>query len=237
MVAQTTVSSMQALAAWISENAVPEYFASVTFDNGVITCKDAENHPLMEYDSDNGSFSIYKTTGGSAEMFTTDTRVVPSAGSPAVAAKCGGGLMVLVNVSVSSSGSGWYCLNFIITKNNHDVTAVIAGYYYNPNDAGKEAGKQAANSTASRSGIHAVALGDDTSAAKTFTFTAHTRYQTQLVPFTTYAKPDEKSYTPTAFYLPCGQYYSIGFGKFQEGEKLYITNGYWAIEDAAEVTA
>jgi len=228
-ITKSTVTSMQALAEWLQANAVPEYFASVSIDAKTITGSDANGNPLMVYSVTNHSFSIYKTSGGNAETFTIATssysNAEPTTDNPAIAAKCGGGLMVLINREYSGSASGWYCLNFIITKTNNDITAVIAGTY-------KDADKTGASVTSSTTNIHSVALGDATDAAKTHSFTVSAENQTQFVSFTTYAKPDTTSFTPNAFYMPVGEYYDWSYGKFTAGGDTYITNGYWAIKDA-----
>ena len=228
-ITKSGVKSMQALAEWLQANAVPEYFASVSIDAKTITCSDANGNPLMVYSVTNHSFSIYKTSGGNAETFTIATSnysdAEPTTDYPAIVAKCGGGLMVLINCAYSGSAPGWYCLNFIITKTNNDITAVIAGTYKGSNKAG-------ANATVSTTNIHSVALGDAEDATKTRTFYPSAQNQTQFASFTTYAKPDTTSYTPNAFYMLVGEYYDWYYGKFTAGGDTYITNGYWAIKDA-----
>jgi hypothetical protein len=210
-ISRTNVNDLHELADWLSAYAVPAYFASVEYSSNCITCKDADGHTRMTYSPD--QFAIYKRTGVS-ELFTLNGFQYPSVSYPAVAASCGGGLMVIV-ARVSPAAY----LDIIITRTDSGETAVIVGSSSQSRDS------------ALRSGIHAVSWGDAYDTLKTLTFSASAQNQTQLVPFTTYAEYSRISYTPNAFYMPVGEYYSLTYGKFNAGDDTYITNGYWAIKD------
>ena len=63
------------------------------------------------------------------------------------------------------------------------------------------------------------------------TYTAKAGEQTLLCPFCTNANLGEPSYTPNAFWIPFGQYYSMGYGTLAMNGVTYLTNGYWCIKD------
>lgn len=192
------------VASWLNANAT-EYFASYTMNGNTMIAKDAQNNVMLEWDGSN--VKIYK----SATVFDTKTADTASAGTYTIS-KCNGGIMVIAGSESSHD------MSFIITKTNNDVTAVIVGSYSN-------------HATAMTSNIYAAAWGDAEDSTKKLTFTPVSQNQTQFVSFTTYAKPDTISYTPNAFYMPVGEYYSLNYGKFTAGGETYITNGYWAIKD------
>ena len=200
------VSGRANVASWLNANAT-EYFASYTMDGNTMIAKDAQNNVMLEWDGSN--VKIYK----SATVFDTKTADTASAGTYTIA-KCNGGIMVIAGSESSHE------MSLILTKTNNDVTAVIVG-------SGTSNRKNALTNS-----ICAAAWGDAEDATKTRWFDTSAENQTQFVSFTTYAKPDTTSYTPKAFYLPDGQYYDLEYGKFIVNGKLYITNGYWAIEDA-----
>lgn len=199
------VSGRANVASWLNANAT-EYFASYTMDGNTMIAKDAQNNVMLEWGGDD--VKIYK----SATVFDTKRADTTTAGTYTIA-KCNGGIMVIAGSESSHD------MSFILTKTNNDVTAVIVGSSSN-------------RVNAMTNGICAAAWGDAEDATKTRTFTPSAENQTQFVSFTTYAKPDTVSYTPKAFYLPDGQYYSLEYGKIIVNGDTYITNGYWAIKDA-----
>lgn len=198
------VSGRANVASWLNANA-SDFFASVTMDGYTLVARDTQNNVVLNWDS--SQVTIYKSTAVS-DSLTVDT----SMNGKYTIAKCSGGILII------SGANNTHHLNFIITKTNNDVTAVIAGG--NSNFV-----------TALTQNIIAAAWGDAEDATKTRTFYPSAQNQTQFVSFTTYAKPDTVSYTPKAFYLPDGQYYDLEYGKIIVNGKLYITNGYWAILD------
>ena len=199
------VSGRANVASWLNANAT-EYFASYTMDGNTMIAKDAQNNVMLVWDGSN--VKIYK----SETVFDTKAADTASAGTYTIS-KCNGGIMVIAGSESSHD------MSFILTKTNNDVTAVIVGSASN-------------HVTALTNSVYAAAWGDAEDATKTRTFYPSAQNQTQFVSFTTYSKPDTVSYTPKAFYLPDGQYYDLEYGKFIVNGKLYITNGYWAIEDA-----
>lgn len=201
-----TVSGRAAVATWLNANAT-EYFASYTMNGNTMIAKDAQNNVMLEWDG--SSVKIYK----SATVFDTKSADTATAGTYTIS-KCNGGIMVIAGSESSHE------MSLILTKTNNDVTAVIVG-----------SGTSNRTNALTQS-IIAAAWGDAEDATKTRWFYTSAENQTQFVSFTTYAKPDTVSYTPKAFYLPDGQYYDLEYGKIIVNGKLYITNGYWAIEDA-----
>ena len=200
------VSGRANVAGWLNANAT-EYFASYTMNGNTMIAKDAQNNVMLEWDG--SSVKIYK----SATVFDTKSADTATAGTYTIS-KCNGGIMVIAGSESSHE------MSLILTKTNNDVTAVIVG-----------SGTSNRTNALTQS-IIAAAWGDAEDATKTRWFYTSAENQTQFVSFTTYAKPDTVSYTPKAFYLPDGQYYDLEYGKFIVNGKLYITNGYWAIEDA-----
>lgn len=198
------VSGRANVASWLNANAT-EYFASYTMNGNTMIAKDAQNNVMLEWGGND--VKIYK----SATVFDTKMADTATAGTYTIA-KCNGGILIIAGSESSHD------MSFIITKTNNDVTAVIVGSASN-------------HVNALTNSICAAAWGDAEDATKTRTFVPSAQNQTQFVSFTTYAKPDTTSYTPNAFYLPDGQYYSLEYGKIIVNGKLYITNGYWAIID------
>ena len=199
------VSGRANVASWLNANAT-EYFASYTMDGNTMIAKDAQNNVMLEWDGSN--VKIYK----SATVFDTKAADTASAGTYTIS-KCNGGIMVIAGSESSHE------MSLILTKTNNDVTAVIVG------------SGTSNRVSALTNGIGVAAWGDAEDATKTRTFYPSAQNQTQFVSFTTYAKPDTVSYTPKAFYLPNGQYYSLEYGKIIVNGDTYITNGYWAIID------
>lgn len=214
MIIKDNVISNSAIATWMAANAVPDYFASVTYSNYIMECKDADSNVLFRL---NGASTLdLRKAANSQESISINGNTQPTQTNPGTVVKCGGGIMVIVD-------NGGYRMYWLITKNQDGKTVVIAN--------------ASSNSTTSKeslltSNIHAVAWGDVTTAEKKITYTKSEQNQTLLVPFTTYTKPDTVSYTPNAFYMPVGEYYSVNYAKFTADNAVYITNGYWAIKDA-----
>jgi hypothetical protein len=129
---------------------------------------------------------------------------------------CDGG--VLMRFSYNSA----YVADLIVAKTNHGETACIFnGVTQTSTPTG----------TMYTTDVHAVAWGDYQSSEKKLTFTAQEQFQTQLVPFTTYAQYESISYTPTAFYCPKSSVYALRNHTVTYNGKYYVTNGYWMIAD------
>ena len=203
----------QQIADWLSENAVPDYFASVSYANDTIDCKDSENHIVFSFGSSQLSF---RKSGSSTETMSNGTS--PSATYPASVGKCANGILIFIDRD--SPG-----VSILITKNNNGEVAAVFTYYGGPSY----------RINLYTSGIHVCAVGDYGGSAadiRTLSFYTSEKNQTQLVQFNTTPPEGTISYTPKAYYMPASQVYDIYFGKFFANGKWYLTNGYWAIEDA-----
>lgn len=130
--------------------------------------------------------------------------------------KCDGGVLMRFNY-----GSN-YVADLIIAKTNNGETACIF------NGVTQTSSPTAAMYTTD---AHAVTWGDAATAEKKLTFTAQEQFQTQLVPFTTYAPYESISFTPTAFYCPKSSVYALRNHTVTYNGKYYVTNGYWMIAD------
>lgn len=220
---KTYIKSPASLLEWMQDNLVPKYFASVRKD------ETTSQYFYVNANTDDGWAMTFSLTGSNAYAaaiksdnsfvqanFYGIAAALPYAQS-SYAAICENGAMISLYGPESSSSN--YAANIIITKTNLDKTAIIL-------TSGGE-------NTNSRfyTGIRCVTR-DDALPAQALTFSPIFAGQTVLVPFTTEAADGVISYTPNAFYMPKGQYHSMGFGKFTAGGKTYMSNGYWAILDA-----
>ena len=210
-IVKVTVSGRSGVASWLNANAA-EYFVSVTYSsqNYTLTAKDLNNRTVFTLNST--GINIYK----SASVYDSMSFSTESSGDYTIV-KCGGGILIM------TSGTHTNVAHIIITKTNDGTVAVIAG-------------GASARANALTQNIRAAAWGDAEDATKTLTFTPSAQNQTRLIEFMTYAAPDTVRYTPTAFYMPVGENYDVSYGKFTVDGRVYITNGYWAIEDT-EVAA
>lgn len=206
------VSGIGALAAWLNENAgallsgvskvgAQEIYQAADLD-GNIVFKFAAN-----------DFTAYRTNGanpvstnGGNQYFSSTTSII----------MCDNGIIL------DSS----YYWNFtrkfgaLITKTNNGKVACIFSY----------GGTDTQSDNYLYTKLQHVALGDSTTISTTTTFTPENGQQTNFCTFCTNADITDVSYTPKAFYLPMHSAYNSGIGKFLSGGKVYITNGYWAID-------
>lgn len=201
------------LATWLNANAVPDYFASVTYSSGTITCKDADNKTVLvltcsgelspaEFTFYIDSTNYYYLTWASYYVSTIKE-----------AWACSNGIMLrFVN-----PGNAAYENTVIITKSSSGKTACVF----------TTANTLAAHNT----NIRALAFGDASIGAD-ITVPKAAGNQTQFVPFVTHPAFGHVSYTPNAFYIPAGQYYDSGYAILHVGNSDYITNGCWAIKDS-----
>jgi len=202
-------NDVNVFAAWMQANLVPDYFAAVTVENAAVTCTDADGNTLLTIS--------WGTTGGGNLVLTFNAyksgsyATTFSRGSISVCqycASCANGALV---VWKATNGDNMQQA-LLITKTNNGKTALIF------------AGENLYSTTL------CIAWGD-VAPDSTYSFTPLTANQTQLVPFCTDAALSTPSYTPDAFYIPVGQYYSMGIGKLALDGTTYLTNGYWAIKD------
>lgn len=212
-----TFISLQQIATWLSENAVPDYFASVSYANNAIDCKDSENHIVFSFGRDQLSF---RKSGSSTE--TISGGVAPASNHPASVGKCANGILILIE-----NDSNSVIVSILITKNNNGEVAAVFNYY----------SSSRYREMVHTYNVHVCAVGDYGGSAadiRTLNFNNSEKNQTQLVQFNTTPPEGTISYTPKAFYMPCSQVHDIYFGKFFANGKWYLTNGYWAIEDEEE---
>ena len=226
-IVRTAVYSHANMVSWLQENAVPSLFSSLDYTEGVLTGYDSNNEAVFQWTLGNGSsgtggtVKMYRVAGDSTSAVSVSN--IPSySGSsmPIYLFKCDGG--VFITQYYTTSGYS-YLLNLIMTKNNRLKNAFVL----NASQDGSNA------SWTSR--IYPVAVGDRTGSITAFSFSTSSQLQTQFVPFMTYAQADDVSYTPCAFYIPAGEYYSIKKGVFASDSGRYVTNGYIALKDAVVI--
>lgn len=211
-IAKTLFDSMADFVSWAESTLVPEYFGAVSYDTSTGTLTgylDAEKtDPVWSYVSNNTpKMTAYKSASSSR---TITGRALASAGFPESAWTCANGVIIYNDSRLMQA---------IITKNNSGkAMSVIGGGGNSPNYL--------------YTNVYCTAWGDDPSITTGLSFTPIAGNQTSLVQFCTDAPVGSVSYAPNAFYMPYGQYYGAGLGKFTSDGKTYLTNGYWAILDA-----
>lgn len=209
-ITRANLANRAALAEWLQDNAVPKYFASVTYTDSKIQGFDEDGNKLLEITSTGGIYAYSSAT--SSQSWTSEYTLIGQSEISLIA--CDNGIL-FENTYNGSSGKIMVC----ITKTNNDKTAIVFS----------------ANSTSTVSGyytgIRHTAWGDSPTLASTTGFTPEAGQQTVLAPFATNAEAGAVSYTPNAGYLPMHTLYRSGINKFILGTDTYITNGYWAIKD------
>ena len=196
---------------------VPTFFASYTFSSYVDSYNDSNSNILFTVEatsavtSNANVFGAYKS---SSVYYKTDWSG-SSTGKTSVVSKvisCDGGVLII--------GDG---IGVIITRTNNNGICIILRDNYKNNTTGNEYKYQ---------GVRCFSWGDITAEEKSLTFSPTIFSQTQLIPFCTYCQYDTNNYTPDAFWIPFGEFYSVTSGKFTGPNGVeYVTNGYWAIRD------
>lgn len=211
------VTGLSALATWLNENATAFFSRAGTDGTNVWSAWDNGGNKVFNFAS---SWIKAFRADNSAEV-QTGNRIsnIGSNGVDIIA--CDNGIIIDTN-GYNPDGSGQTVrVGILIAKTNNDKVAIIFS-----------CGESAMRSTNYLYlNLRHVALGDSTTIATTTTFTPEAANQTVLVPFATNAELADVSYCPNAFYMPTGQYYSMGLGRFELAESTYITNGYWAIKE------
>lgn len=206
------VSSAADLAAWLNTNATA-FFNSVTQETGmqVWSATDKDGNKVFRFSAND--FTAYRTDGANGiaantgSMFGTTDIIM-----------CDNGIIIDTSYNYNIDRK----FGILITKTNNGKIACIFSY----------GGTETTNSNYCNHMIRHVAFGDSTSITPTTTtFTPETNQQTILCPFGTNPDTGITSYTPKAFYMPMGQNYTQGVGKFILNADTYITNGYWCIKD------
>lgn len=218
-IVRAQVTTLEQLAAWMQEHAVPNIFKSVEIANNIITATDNDDNTVLEIrGAKDGSdyFRAYRTTTGylqiASRAFFNDTMNIIG---------CDNGFLLDGNISDSNGyGRIWAAL---ITKTNNDKVAVV----FPSSVDGSAARKYYQN-------LQHVAFGDSPTMATTTTFTPEAAQQTTLCPFGTNADVGTASYTTDAYYMPMGQNYNSGIAQFSIGNDHFITNGFWAIRTGGD---
>lgn len=215
-ITRAQVASIEALASWMQENAVPNIFKSVTYADSVLTATDADDNVVLEIKCVTSS-SFFRAYRASGNYIGYNLKQIPRPSNPTIEIiGCDNGFMFSCAV-VSSDEYARY-MSALFTKTNNDKVAVIFS----------AENKSTATAALTEALIH-VAFGDSATKATTTTFTPEAGQQTSLTAWKTNPDPGTVSYTPKAFYLDMHSGYSSGIGKFVLNGEEYITNGYWAI--------
>lgn len=217
-ITRAQVTTPAELAAWMQENAVPNIFKAVTIDgsNNITATDDDDNVCLYIKYGYGGYFRAYS---GESSYASIGMEYIVARNTASDVIGCDNGFMLSGKVEDSNHNQKNFA--FLCTKTNNGKPAIIF------------------QSDLSRSGanvytqtLHHIAFGDTTSTAlfTTTTFTPESCNQTNFCTFMTNADITDVSFTPKAFYLSAHSTYNSGIGKFLSGGKVYITNGYWAID-------
>lgn len=221
---ERNVGTPAAMRNFFNDNCVPYYFSSVTLSDNAILFYEGDNlifkiqATYVDSDYILSKIEAWKSVSNSVSRTYSTTQKSYFPGTSI--ALCDGGIIVRFGVREYNSP-------LLITKSNSGKTVFVFS---------SDSANSASNAKAKYTNIASVAWGDsitDVSSERILTFNAVEEYQTQFVPFTTYCQPDTVSYTPAAYYMPIGQYFSLSYGKFISGNYTYITNGYWAVKDAS----
>ena len=211
-IARGSVTTKAQLAEWLTENTTG-LFGSVTGTSTTFTATDTEGDTILEtLDGISGYLRAYRAEGNYIQLatrsFFNNTMQVIA---------CDNGVILDGEISDGSGNGRHFAMLF--TKTNNDKIAIVF-----PSALSSTSGQQYKNA------LNHVALGDSTTISTTTTFTPESGNQTNFCTFCTNADITDVSYTPKAFYLPMHSAYNSGIGKFLSGGKVYITNGYWAID-------
>ena len=227
-ITRATLASVEALAAWMQTNAVPNIFKSVTYENSILTATDADDNVALEIKAgtatnNQGYLKAYRASGNSVDI---QIMKFPHQGTNIDIIGCDNGFIVGCDVTIYNSGSGMTlqrAFAFLCSNTNNDEPAVVF-----PAQTSSTANAQYTT------GLQHVAFGDSATMSTTTTFTPETAQQTTLCPFGTNADVGTASYTTDAYYMPMGQNYNSGMAQFSIGNDHFITNGYWAIRTGGD---
>ena len=217
IVTQDFVDDKSAVRSYLRTLLVPTYFASYTTDSSLDHYKDSDGHTLFSVDVNTGGTTkptVFRAWKSSSVYYATDYTANTSGQTSSVSKviSCDGGVLIV--------GDG---IGVIITRTNNNGICIILRDNYNNSTTGQQYKYQ---------GVRCYSWGDITSTDKPLTFTAQSFSQTQLIPFCTYCQYGTTNYTPDAFWMIFGEFYSVTAGKFVGPDGYdYITNGYWAVRD------
>lgn len=212
-ITRTQVTSNAELAAWMQENAVPNIFKSVSYnsDTRTITATDDSDNLVLSIEP--AKLKAYRAENNAIEY--SDSYELIASSWPTQVIGCDNGFLTVGRYGLN--GSSRFAL--LVAKTNNGEPAIIFNKYGSATD-----------NQIFYNGVKHVAFGDSPTMSTTTTFTPENGQQTNFCTFCTNADITDVSYTPKAFYLPMHSAYNSGIGKFLSGGKVYITNGYWAID-------
>lgn len=202
-------NDLSAIAGYLSNLLVPEYFAAVTFDTDHISFTDSDSNEVLRYAYNSGLNKVTLTAYVSGQ---SDTTIEYTTNYPSVCFsihETDNAVVMLTKLSSSTAA----CL--IVTKNNAGKTMVISSvptayYAWTYTDAG------APTSTA---------ISNDT-----------TKSQTELVPFGSNAGTAAVSYSPHAFWCHTAPAYpttgAVSYTFVEMADQTgghYFCNGLWAV--------
>ncbi|MBO5670264.1 MAG: hypothetical protein J6S41_01825 [Clostridia bacterium] len=203
-------NDLSAIAEYLSNLLVPEYFGGVTFDTDHISFTDADNNEVLRYAYNDGLGKITVTAKVSGQSDTTTIEY--STNYPSVCYsihETDHAVAMLTKLSSSSTA----CL--IVTKNNAGKTMVISSvptayYAWTYTDAGAPTSTTISNDT--------------------------TKSQTELVPFGSNGGTSAVSYSPHAFWCHTAPAYpstgAISYAFVEMADQAggrYFCNGLWAV--------
>lgn len=198
-----------ALLSWLQQNAVPEYFDSVTADEttaSTIHCKVGEQGflTITGTPASKVSFTVTNAAGKSAVCTHTYTFYGPYYGH-----KCACGLAI---TCANNTGTTSYMPLFITKDSEGNTTAVLAVSY------------------ADKTSVRVVSCVDTQGEIMPFVCPNQlTAQATTIVPFACGNAMGETRYTPNAFYMPTAQYTTTG--KLIIDGVAYLSNGLWLLKD------
>lgn len=222
-IVRAQVATVEALAAWMQTNAVPNIFKSVTFSSGVLTATDADDNTVLEFNGGNGAGNsgFFRSYRGSESYLGFNLNMFPHSTAISIIG-CDNGFMFEADFRNAPSGAQ-RLFAVLIAKTNNDRVAIIF-----PSTPPSTSPQQYTTA------LNHVAFGDSATMSTTTTFTPENAQQTTLCPFGTNADVGTASYTTDAYYMPMGQNYNSGMAQFSIGNDHFITNGYWAIRTGGD---
>jgi hypothetical protein len=204
----------------MQENAVPNIFKSVSYAENILTATDESDNVVLEImNGGGGYFRAYR--GESNFIGLSNIVEFPGSAKTIDVIGCDNGFIIQCSVTWRpTSANIAKPFAALFSKTNNSKVAIIFPSNLQNGQANDEYTKQ----------LNHVAFGDSATMSTTTTFTPESGNQTNFCTFCTNADITDVSYTPKAFYLPMHSAYNSGIGKFLSGGKVYITNGYWAID-------
>ena len=201
------------ITSWMNQHLVPTYFNSVTYADSTITCKDSDDHTILTITS--GYVVTLYASASLSKVFNNGV----SLSKVTNASMCANGC--LIEFYGSASGAA-----LLITKTNNNVVSVT--YSIGAESSGIKG----------YLGTYTCVAWGDISPIESFSCTPiTTAQQTQIMPFLSNAPYGTVSYTPNAFLIPIGQYYTMGTGQLTLNGNIYLCNGYWAVKDGTVPTS